>query len=194
MYTNQIRAWLKAGILKTNAKEDEFDLYATQGTPQGGILSPLLSNVALHGMETEVLREFGRDKVKIIRYADDFAVLGKELKDVQKANKIIQGFLEPIGLRLSEEKTRIGHTMMTIEGNKGQIGLDFLGFHFRNYRTSKHRGVKNTRGVTQCFRQATKPSRKAMKSHRKNLSQIIKKHKSAPIGSLIAALASSIQG
>lgn len=138
-------------------------------------------------MEMETLRHFGRDKVKLIRYADDFVVFGKELKNVLKAKEIIKNFLEPIGLKFSDEKTRIGHTMEAKEGTEGQIGLEFLGFYFRNYPTSKHRGVK------QLFRQATVPSKKAISNHKRNLSEILKKHKVAPIGSVIKALASCIQ-
>lgn len=66
-----------------------------------------------------MLINFGKDMVKCIRYADDFAIFGKELKDVQKVKEIIQNFLKPIGLILSEEKTRIGHTMVVIEGSNG---------------------------------------------------------------------------
>jgi hypothetical protein len=84
--------------------------------------------------------------------------------------------------------------MIVIKNSNDQIRLVFLSFHFKNYRTSKHRNIKNIRGVTWCFGQVMIPSRKAMKSYRKNLSQILKKHKSTPINSIVAALVSSIQG
>ena len=78
------------------------------GTPQGGVISPLLSNIALHGMETAVLKEFKRDAVKVIRYADDFVITGKHLADINKAKQIVETFLATVGLRLSQGKTRIG--------------------------------------------------------------------------------------
>lgn len=62
-----IRAWLKAGIL-----EDGKTLYPEAGTPQGGVLSPLLANIALHGFETFVSRDGRTHRVVVIRYADDF--------------------------------------------------------------------------------------------------------------------------
>ena len=81
------------------------------GTPQGGVLSPLLMNVALHGMKTAVENEFGRNKVKLVRYSDDFIVFAKTLDDILKVKEIIIDFLKPRGLNLSEEKTRIGHSI-----------------------------------------------------------------------------------
>jgi len=55
------------------------------GTPQGGVISPLLCNIALHGLETTLMNEFPRDRVKIIRYADDFVVTGAILTDIIRA-------------------------------------------------------------------------------------------------------------
>jgi RNA-directed DNA polymerase len=68
-------------------------------------------NIALHGMEDYVKREFKWDKVKVVRYADDFVIFGQTLEDVQKAEKLVTEFLKPIGLNLSAEKTRIGHSL-----------------------------------------------------------------------------------
>jgi RNA-directed DNA polymerase len=58
------------------------------GTPQGGVLSPLLMNIALHGLETFVITKFSRDKAKVIRYTDDFVVFCKTLKDIKKLNNL----------------------------------------------------------------------------------------------------------
>jgi len=95
------------------------------GTPQGGVLSPLLMNIALHGMERHVMKEFGRNKIKVVRYADDFVVFGKTLEDVQKAKRLIVKFLKPVGLELSEEKTRIGHSMENRPGTTGPYWSKF---------------------------------------------------------------------
>jgi RNA-directed DNA polymerase len=123
MYTAQIKSWLSAGVL--HHTNDEPCLANKSGTPQGGVLSPLLMNVALHGMEMFLQKSFSRNKVKIIRYADDFVVMGHSLEDILKSQQLIEEFLKPIGLRLSEKKTRIGHTMEEKKGTQGPVGLDF---------------------------------------------------------------------
>ena len=156
-FHNQIESWLKAGIMHTTLEESSEINEA--GTPQGGVLSPLLMNIALHGMETAVENEFGRNKIKLIRYADDFVVFAKTLDDILKVKEIIIDFLKLRGLNLSEEKTRIGHSMENKPGTSGPVGLDFLGYHFRTKSCSIHRGVKNTRGVPQRFKLLTHPSR-----------------------------------
>lgn len=192
MFRGQIWSWLKAGIM--DSTENDSSEINEMGTPQGGVLSPLLMNIALHGLENHVIKEFGRHKIKVVRYADDFVVFGKTLKDVQKAEKFVVEFLEPVGLCLSEEKTRIGHSMEHKPGTTGPIGLDFLSFHFRNIKCSRYRGVKNTRGVTQEFRLITYPSREAVANHKRALSRILIEHKNAPLGRVIKRLSSRIKG
>jgi RNA-directed DNA polymerase len=113
--------WLRCGYLQ-NRK-----LFPTRaGTPQGGIISPLLANMTLDGLEKAVKKSCPRRrKVNCIRYADDFIVTA-DCKELLEENVIpaIQRFLEPRGLNLSSEKTRI----VTIDQ-----GLDFLGQHLRKY-------------------------------------------------------------
>lgn len=162
------------------------------GTPQGGVISPLLCNIALHGMEIDLLSQFSRNDVKIIRYADDFVIMGKQLKKIEKAKVIVSDFLAKVNLELSEEKTRIGHSLEAING--GKPGVDFLGFYFRNQTTSIHRGVKNTRGVKQNFVQISGPSREAMQNHKESLKTILRKHKAAPLAAVLAKLSARIQG
>lgn len=96
-------------------------------TPQGGVISPLLCNIALNGLEPLLISSFKRDGVKIIRYADDLVVTGKKLKDIERAKQIITEFLATVKLELSEEKTRIGHSLNPMLGNDGIAGFDFLG-------------------------------------------------------------------
>jgi RNA-directed DNA polymerase len=192
MFREQIRSWLKADIMHTTIEESSEVNEA--GTPQGGVLSPLLMNIALHGMEKHVIKEFSRNEVKVIRYADDFVVFGKTLENVQKAEKLISGFLKPIGLNLSEEKTRIGHSMREMPGTTGSIGLDFLSYNFQNIHCSKHRGVKNSRGVPQNFKLITRPSREAVARQKLALSQTLLKYKGAPIGRVMERLSSRIKG
>lgn len=64
-------------------------------------------------METAVEKEFGRHRIKLVRYADDFVVFAKTVENVLKAKEILIEFLKPINLNFSEEKTRIGHSMET---------------------------------------------------------------------------------
>jgi len=193
MFEHQIQSWLKAGIIDYVNKD--FSEINDSGTPQGGVLSPLLMNIALHSMESYITNELGkRNQIKIVRYADDFVIFGKTLKNVQKAKQRTSKFLKPIGLNLSEAKTRIGHSMEKKPGTSEPIGLDFLSFHFRNIKCSPHRGVKNTKGVTQSFRLITMPSRKAVIVHKKALSRILVDYKNAPLGSVIERLASRIKG
>ena len=192
MFKAQIWSWLKAGIM--DSTENDSSEINNMGTPQGGVLSPLLMNIALHGLETHVVTKFGRDKIKLIRYADDFVVFGKTLKDVQKAEKLVKEFLEYVGLSLSAGKTRIGHSMENKLGTTGSASLDFLSFTFQNVKCSRHRGVKSRRGVTQPFRLITKPSRQAVVSHKKALNRILVKYKNAPLSAVMERLGSRIKG
>lgn len=119
--------------------EESLDENET-GTPQSGVLSPLLMNIALHGLEERLITTFKLNEIKIIRYADDFVIFGKSLKTVHRVEEIVTQFLKPIGLELSEGKTRIGHSMEQKPGTEGLPGLYFLGFHFRNISCSVDRG------------------------------------------------------
>lgn len=192
MFKHQIWSWLKAGIM--DSTENDSSEINEMGTLQGGVLSLLLMNIALHGMENFVSREFGKNKIKVVRYADDFVIFGKTLKDVQKAEKLVIEFLKPVGLNLSADKTRIGHSMKRKPRTYGQIGLNFLSFHFYNIKCSRHRGVKNTRGVTQPFRLITRPSREAVINHKKAISRILIEYKGALLGRVIERLSSRVKG
>lgn len=112
-----IQRWLKAGyVLK-----GEFNPTET-GTPQGGVISPLLANIGLHGLEQ--LIKTTNPKLGIVRYADDFIVTAKDKGSLEKAQTRIQQWLSERGLELSTEKTVI----TSIEK-----GFDFLGFNHRHY-------------------------------------------------------------
>jgi len=193
MFKHQIQSWLKAGILDPIDKDSSE--INNSGTPQGSVLSALLMNIALHGMEEYVTKELGkRNQIKVIRYADDFVIFGKTLTDVQRAKELTIEFLQQVGLNLSESKTRIGHSMEEKPGTFGPIGLDFLSFHFQNIKCSPHRGVKNTKGVTQPLKLITKPSLEAVANHKKALNRILVNYRGAPLGSVIERLATRIKG
>src|SRR5215831_6871597 len=118
-----IRAWLKAGRLEGQ----EFSP-SEEGTPQGGVISPLLANIALHGMETE-LSKIGRttrEKPLLVRYADDFMILHQTRQSVEKARTIVETWLSGMNLHLNPHKTRITHTLNPTEDQ--EAGFDFLGY------------------------------------------------------------------
>jgi len=121
MDKQMLRAWLKAGYWE---KEQLFP--TTTGTPQGGLISPLLANITLDGMEqaAKAVAKAG-DKVNFVRYADDFVVTGatQELLE-QKVKPALTVFLKERGLKLSEQKTVITHI---------QTGFDFLGHTVRKH-------------------------------------------------------------
>jgi RNA-directed DNA polymerase (EC 2.7.7.49) len=111
-------------------------LFPEEGTPQGGVLSPLLANIALHGLERAITGEQRRPRITVIRYADDFVVLCEDRNALEAAKERAETWLAGIGLRLKEAKTRMTHTLEECEGSPG---FDFLGFHVRQYRVGKYR-------------------------------------------------------
>lgn len=119
-----LKQWLKSGYMDMDA------LYETEdGTPQGGIISPILCNMALDGLEDLVVpasRSKGRSKLHVIRYADDFIITGKDPATLERdVRPKVERFLAERGLQLSAEKTRLSHV---------EQGFNFLGFHFKKYR------------------------------------------------------------
>ena len=116
-----LKKWLKAGYVENNV------LHRTkEGTPQGGIISPTLANIALDGLEEAIKQVVKREeKVHLVRYADDFIVTGatKEILE-RKVKPVIIDFMKRRGLELSFEKTKITHI---------DEGFDFLGFNARKY-------------------------------------------------------------
>lgn len=177
-----------------HASEKESSDVNKAGTPQGSVLSPLLMNIALHGIETHVMKPFGRNEIKVVRYADDFVIFSKTLENIQSAEKLVVEFLKPVGLRLSKDKTRIGHSISKLPGTSDPVGLDFLFFNFKNIPCSIHRGVKSTQEVKQTFRLVTRPSKEAVVKHKMALSRILVDYKSAPMGRIMERLSSRIRG
>ena len=170
----QIRAWLKSGVL------DRGDWFPTnEGTPQGGVISPLLANIALHGLE-EYLKQWAetwkgkkrdnRYSISVIRYADDFVVLHKDKSIVQQAKTLIEKWLHGLGLELSESKTRICHTLHNSE--KERAGFDFLGWDIRQYEVGKNHSGKNN-GKLLGFKTIIKPSDKSIKTHYEKIVKVL---------------------
>ena len=112
-----IEEWLKAGFI------DKGKLNPTEtGTPQGGVISPLLANIGLHGLEKHI--KTINPKLGIIRYADDFIVTAKDKESLGSVLILIKQWLSNKGLKISDEKTRIVHI---------NDGFNFLGFNLRHF-------------------------------------------------------------
>ncbi len=158
----QIRAWLKAGVVDRGR-------YAPteEGTPQGGVISPLLLNIALQGMEAAAgVRYDYRGGViagcpTVITYADDFVVLCHSREQAETVRARLDEWLKDRGLALNEDKTRIGRV---------DEGFDFLSFTIRRY---------HVQGGTKVL---TKPSRDALrKIRRRNATELRSLRGSKPI-------------
>ena len=190
----EIKSWLKRGFM------DGKQWFPTEeGTPQGGVISPLLANIALHGMELEI-KKFARtlkggkrdneQSLSLIRYADDFVILHKDLKVILQCKSIIENWLKDIGLELKPSKTRISHTLNRYEGN---TGFDFLGFNIRQYEVGKtHTGKCKRKPLG--FKTIIKPSKEKIKLHIKKIGDTMDKHKSSPQTALIKELNPIIRG
>lgn len=113
-----IKGWLKAGFVFQGKLEP-----TQQGTPQGGVISPLLANIGLHGLETFI--KATNPKLGVVRYADDFIVTAKDRESLEVAQTLIQAWMSERDLELSAEKTVI--TSM-------EDGFNFLGFNSRHYK------------------------------------------------------------
>jgi len=134
-----IRRWLEAGYV-----ENDIFFKTVTGTPQGGIISPLLANIALDGMEEALGIEYrkwkmhgkchyvNKSKYIMIRYADDFVVLCKSKEDAENIPNLLEDYLKERGLILSPEKTKITEL---------KDGFDFLGYNIRSYQGSDREKV-----------------------------------------------------
>jgi RNA-directed DNA polymerase len=175
-YRKYIARWLKAGYIDKNT------FYPTKsGTPQGGIISPLLANIALHGICEAIGMKYNnrgelRGKRAYVRYADDFAIFCETEKDAHKAKEEINKWLNSKGLNLSEEKTRIIHLTE---------GFDFLSFNIRHYK------VSNTKTG---YKLLIKPSKKFLQKTRNDIREIFLNHHGKPVNTLIGKINPVIRG
>ncbi|MEW6475693.1 MAG: group II intron reverse transcriptase/maturase [Actinomycetota bacterium] len=128
-----IRQWLKAGVV-----ERDWFTPTEEGTPQGGVVSPLLMNIALHGLEEAAgvrYHKLGNDAAQtvsgspvLVRYADDLVAICHSREQTEQVKARLAEWLAPRGLVFNEDKTRIVHLTE---------GFDFLGFNVRRYRNGK---------------------------------------------------------
>ena len=171
-----INQWLKAGYVNNNIFYEQ-----QSGTPQGSIISPLLANIALHGMEKVLgIKYNNRGEITgkriLVRYADDFVILCETFEDANNASNQINTWLKTIGLELSNEKTKIVHITQ---------GFDFLGFNIRHYKDS------NTKTG---FKLLIKPNKKYLKQTRRDIKKVFLEHKGKSVFKLINAINPIIRG
>ncbi|EUA78684.1 reverse transcriptase family protein [Mycobacterium xenopi 4042] len=112
-----LRLWLQAGVMVEGVLER-----TVAGTPQGGVISPLLANIYLHVLDTELS---ARGVGELVRYADDGVVLCRNAAQAEHALAAVGEILASLGLRLHPDKTKV------VDLREGREGLDFLGCHFR---------------------------------------------------------------
>lgn len=193
-----VQAWLRAGVLADGALAP-----TSSGVPQGGVISPLLMNVALHGLQTAVEGAYNhrhrlpngttgaRVRPRLLRYADDFVVLCRDLEGIQAAQGVVEGWLTDMGLWLSPTKTRITHTLLP---HQGQVGLDFLGFTVRQYPAGRCRSVRCKGKRPTGFALHITPSKEAIKRHITELHDTVRRMRTSTQEALIAALNAQIRG
>lgn len=195
----QIRAWLTSGVI-----DDKQFFRTTEGTPQSGSISPLLANIALHGMEklldnhVENIPFQGlsrRDRIKalgFVRYADDFVVIHEDINILIQCKQVLTEWLKGIGLELKSSKTRITHTLEQVGEEKP--GFDFLGFNIRQHPLGKHHSGKKSKCGLLGYINLIKPTKKAIYEHYKEVGGLIDTHKNAPQIALISKLNPKIIG
>jgi RNA-directed DNA polymerase len=173
-----LQQWLKAGFIENKQLHP-----TTQGTPQGGIISPTLANITLDGLEaaidkafditlrTDGCRKNNTHKIHLVRYADDFIVTAsnKEILE-EKVKPLIENFLSLRGLQLSPEKTKITHITE---------GFNFLGQNIRRFPKGKL---------------IITPTKEAVKSVKEKLKDIFVKHRGSQAAILIRNLNPVITG
>jgi len=191
-----IKGWLRDGVMEGNV------FHKTKaGTPQGGVISPLLANIALHGLEHDIKkalqedlfqhakkkyqinRKKAMDKISIVIYADDFVVIHENEEIILKAKQFVEEWLKDIGLTLNQSKTRIIHTLKSKDGNKG--GFDFLGFSVRQYPITTR---------TRKYKTLIKPSLQSQKRHREAIDERLKDLTAAKQEEVIEVLNPLING
>ncbi|MEN8221246.1 MAG: reverse transcriptase domain-containing protein, partial [Pseudomonadota bacterium] len=213
-----INQWLKAGYMERG----EFNS-TKAGTPQGGTISPLLANIALDRMETDLIEHLrckcgnklignpsvscnvNKDgtktwyqkslKVTIVRYADDFVVIHEDESVVREAKSYLKEWLKGVGLELSDEKTKVV---------RSTEGFDFLGCHFRHYLNNKLspkykskllQGTKTEQNRARAkYVFRVEPTKAKIISHWRDISTTVKRMNSASAKDLINVLQPKISG
>jgi group II intron reverse transcriptase/maturase len=169
-----LRALLRAGVLEAGAVR-----HPVTGTPQGGVISPMLCNVYLHRLDRRW--KTARDGGVLVRYADDLLVLCRTRQQADRALAALTGYLAELGLALKPAKTRIVHL------TEGGEGFDFLGFHHRLVRARRSR--RHVRFL------ARWPSRTAMQHARDRIRELTARSRLAvPVERVVQDLNAFLRG
>jgi RNA-directed DNA polymerase len=178
--TSLLKGFLKAKVFHNGEVSDN-----ETGTPQGGIISPLLANVALTSLDNHIDKNhsWGPKSGKVIplvRYADDFVIVCKSKTTAVKIKQSIKEHLSKIGLTLSENKTKITHI---------NDGFDFLGFNIRKYRKTHQKSNEPSD-----YKLLIKPQRENVVKVLKGCKDVFDKNKASKQDSLILQLNPKLQG
>jgi RNA-directed DNA polymerase len=182
-----IRGWFKAGSM-------DGGVYVPSeiGIAQGGVLSPLLLNIALHGMEEAVTGgKASREQPLLIRYGDDFVILHADLHELQQAEKRVRRWLATLGLQLNAQKTRFGHTLIPFQG---EAGFDFLSFHLHQEQAEKQLGGRRKQEPAPWLKTIVNPSQEAIQRHLATLEQKMRQVQNASQAQVIKELNPLIVG
>jgi RNA-directed DNA polymerase len=192
---NQIKAWLKAGIMEGYANEpknqDAIPRPTNEGTPQGGAISPLLANIALHGLETHLKNYVmslskpypgsnrgtaaKKKALTLVRYADDFVLIHRNKQILEHCIQEIETWLRNVGLETSKEKSKLRDC---------RNGFMFLGFQIIQVRK-----IKKDRYKTKIT-----PAKQKRILFLRNLREVVQNHKSSNSYTLINILRPKIIG
>ncbi len=166
-----VRLWLKAGVLEDGVRS------ATEiGSPQGGVISPLLANIYLHVLDMYWAERYA-GLGELVRYADDFVIISRSQSQAQAALKAVESVMARLKLKLHPSKTRIV--------DMGREGFDFLGFHFHKLKSKRRQKLLPYMW----------PSQKALKAVRAKIRQITtRKRLSNPLPEVIRYLNRVIRG
>lgn len=178
-FLRYIVRFLKSGIME-EGKYYESD----KGTPQGGLISPILANVYLHYVLDTWMMETVKPRMKgemyYVRYADDFLVLFEYEEDARKVYDVLGKRLDRYSLELAKDKTRILPIGRNSEGGKE---FDFLGFTFYDTRTR-----------TGTYRLGVRSSKKKLKTKKKNVKEWLKANMHMPVHEMVVHLNAKLRG
>ncbi len=174
-----VRQWLEAGVMEEGAISP-----IKAGTPQGGVISPLLSNIYLHVLDTMWQRD-GKQYGLLVRYCDDFVVMTATRKTCEQAERRVRTILMRLGLELHSEKTRM------VKLFDGEEGFDFLGCHLHKRMS----GPVWERSRKRLYFLNRWPSRRSMQRIRKRVKELTPRGRChADIRDVIASLNPVIRG
>lgn len=172
-----IRKWLKAGVMEEGKLRQSLT-----GTPQGGVISPLLSNIYL-GVLDKLWQKHYTHLGNLVRYADDFVVVCRIKKDVQHAYKAVNLILMRLGLELQSEKMHLVNLW------DGAEGFDFLGMHHRRIKQQSRHGHAYTATVQRPSGKATRRMRDRIREELKPRNRLF-----VEMGELVKKLNPVIRG